>query len=68
MKILSILALFSLFVTVKGWVAILKPVALSIGAAFAALNLDVDLMPDMQPIAWKKWLSSKEEGKEDTKA
>ena len=65
MKLRSIIALFTLCVFVKGWVAILQPIALSIGAAFAALNLDVELLPNLQPIALKKWLSSKEEKEEE---
>ena len=49
---------------VKGWVAILQPILLSIGAAFTALNLDVDLLPDIQPLKWKKWhADTKEEAK-----
>ena len=61
MKIQCIFTVFTLYVAVKGWVTILQPIALSIGAAFAALNLDVDLLPDIKPIAMKKWLTSKEE-------
>ena len=51
MKLYSILAIFTLCLVVKGWVAILQPIVLSLGAAFAALNIDVDLIPDIQSIA-----------------
>ena len=64
MKVLSIVLVFTLCEVVKGWIAMLQPIALSIGAAFAALNSDVNLISDIQPIEWKKWLSSKDE-KED---
>ena len=63
MKILSIVVAFTLCEAVKGWLAMLQPIALSIGAAFVALSSDVDLVTDLQPIAWKKWLSTKEENK-----
>ena len=38
----------------------LQPVVLSIGAAFVALSSDVDLVTDLQLIAWKKSLSAEE--------
>ena len=44
----------TLSVVVNGWVAILQPIVLSLGAVFTVLNLDVDLITDIQP-----WLSSK---------
>ena len=47
MKLSSIFVLFIFSVVVKGWVQILQPVVLSIGTAFAALNIDLDLLPDM---------------------
>ena len=47
MKVTSILVVFALSVAVKGWVQILQPIVMSFGAAFAALNLDVDVLPDM---------------------
>ena len=51
MKILlSIFALFTLSIAVKGWVAILQPFVMSLGAAFVALNIDRDIIPDIQPI------------------
>ena len=44
----------TLSVVVNGWVAILQPIVLSLGAVFTVLNLDIDLITDIQP-----WLSSK---------
>ena len=35
----------------------MQPIALSIGAAFAALNFDVDLISDLQPTAFKNLFS-----------
>ena len=35
-------------VVVRGWVAVLQPIAVSIGAAIAALNLDADLISNLQ--------------------
>ena len=61
MKILSIVVICTLCRVVKGWIAMLQPIVLSIGAAFTALNSDVNLISDIQPISWKKWLSSKDE-------
>ena len=54
MKLLSILAIFTLCVVVKGWVAILQPIVLSLGAAFTALNIDADLIPNIQSIKFFK--------------
>ena len=34
---------------------------LSLGAVFAALNLDSEIIADIQPTAMKYWLSSKSE-------
>ena len=34
---------------------------MSIGAAFAALNIDVDLFPDIQPIDWNNTLLLKKD-------
>ena len=63
MKVLSIVVAFTLCVAVKGWLAMLQPIVMSIGAAFLALSSDFDLVTDLQPITWKKWLSAKEENK-----
>ena len=54
MKLLCTLALFAtLSVTVNGWlVSLVQPIILSFGAAFAALN--VDLEPIVHTIEWKK--------------
>ena len=48
MKISIIFAILILNMVVQGWVTILKPITLSLGAAFAALNLDLDLVPELQ--------------------
>ena len=63
MKHKTIFALFLLSAVVNGWVATLQPVLLSLGAALALLNLDVDFVSDIEPIAERKWLRKK---KEDT--
>ena len=68
MKVLSIVAVITLCEIVKGWVTALQPIVLSIGAAFGVLNNDIDLVPDLQPVTWKKWLSSKEENKTQSPA
>ena len=59
MRISVIFVVLTLSVIVRGWATLLQPIALSIGAAFAALNLDVDLIFDLEPAAWK--LSSSNE-------
>ena len=53
MRITVILLLFLLCVAVKAWVALLSPIALALGAAFTALNLDTELISDLQPFEWK---------------
>ena len=57
MKLIIVFALFNLSLMVRGWVAYLKPIVLSIGAAFTTLNLNVEPIFDIQPIKWTKWLS-----------
>ena len=61
MKILCTITILTISVIVKGWVILLQPFVLSLGAAFVALNLDVDLIQDIQPIKWKNWLPLKKE-------
>ena len=51
MRISVIFVIWTLCVVVRGWVALLQPIALSIGAAFVALNFDADLASDLQPTA-----------------
>ena len=53
MKILAIFAFFTLSLAVKGWVAMVQPIVLSIGAALVTLNLDLDLFSNIQPFVWK---------------
>ena len=57
MRIFVIFVILTLSVIVKGWATVMQPIALSIGAAFAALNFDVDLISDLQPTAFKNLLS-----------
>ena len=65
MKLWKVVALTCLSIIVKGWVQVLQPFLLSIGAVFTALNSDI-LNLDVQPIEWKNWihLSEKDEKKE----
>ena len=42
---------------VKGWVTFLQPIAISLGAALTAFNLDLDIIPEIQPITWKNFFS-----------
>ena len=44
--------LFALNMVVKGWATFLQPIAVTIGAAFTALNLDVGLITDIQSNIW----------------
>ena len=52
MKLSSIFALLTLRAVVRAWSTLLQPIVLSIGAAFTALNLDVEPILDSMP----KWL------------
>ena len=54
-----------LSVIVNGWVAILQPVLLSLGAALALFNLDVDLVSDIEPIARRNWMQLDMETEEE---
>ena len=49
MKIM--IAAFTLYVAVKGWVTFLQPIALSLGILFAAINTDLEVITDIKPIA-----------------
>ena len=66
MKLKDILALFGLSAMVNGafWAAV-QPVILSLGAVFAALDLDLEPMIDLKPIEWSKLLFAKNEKDED---
>ena len=44
--------LFALNMVVKGWATFLQPIAVSIGAALTALNLDFGLITDIQTNIW----------------
>ena len=64
MKILSIIiALFALgeMVNCTWWAAAVQPVILSLGAVFAALDLDLQPMLDAQPIDFKNFFTLKNE-------
>ena len=50
MKISGIFVLFTLNVIVNGWVTFLQPIAVSLGTAFAALNLDYELFTDAMSV------------------
>ena len=67
MKLLCILAFFAtLSVTVNGWlVSLVQPIILSFGAAFMALN--VDLEPIVHTIEWKRLMPfiTKQDSTED---
>ena len=60
MKKVCMFALFSFNVVVNGawWFATIEPIALSFGAAFAALNLDLQPFLD---INWKNLLVFKKD-------
>ena len=60
MKLKDIFALFGLSAMVNGaWWAAVQPVILSLGAVFAALDLDLEPMLDLKPIEWRKLLFAK---------
>ena len=59
MRILVIFVILTLCVVVRGWAAFLQPIALSIVAAFSALNIDLDA--DLIPTHWSWKARSKEE-------
>ena len=69
MRISVIFVLFGLIIIVRGWVTFLQPIALTFGAMLTALNLDLDLISDIQPIKWKnsKTESKTEETEEEVK-
>ena len=52
MKISGIISLFTLSVVVNGWAIGLPSIVMSLGAAFEALNFDVDFISEQQPIVW----------------
>ena len=60
---LIIIALFALVEVVNcaWWAAAAKPVILSLGVIFAALDLDLQPMLDAQPIEFRNFFSSKNE-------
>ena len=52
-----IFVILTFCIVVRGWVAYLQPIAMSIGTALAVLNLDVDLISDLQPTALRNFFS-----------
>ena len=64
MKLLRVLALYTLSTIVRGWVTYLQPIALSIGAALTALYHDTGPILDIQPIKLSKWFSVHKQSKE----
>ena len=63
MKLSEIVVLFGVFVMAKGawWAAAVQPVILSIGALFAALDLDIEPIIDTKPFQLRKLLTFKNE-------
>ena len=66
MKITYIIVLFSLTVIVKGawWAAAVQPVILGLGAAFAAIDLDLTsylIDFDIEKPSWREILRKKRE-------
>ena len=61
MKLSDIVALFGLSVMANGawWAAAVQPVILSIGAVFAALDLDIEPFLDAQPFEFRKLMTFK---------
>ena len=57
MRISVIFVLFGLIIIVRGWVTFLQPIALTLGAMLTALNIDLDLIPDIQPIELRNLFS-----------
>ena len=53
MKISIIILLFTVIVIVKGWVTLLQPIALGLGAVLMGLNIDTDLLTDIKPASFK---------------
>ena len=70
MKLSCIIALFALIVTVKSawWVGLTKPIVLGFGAVFAALDIDLQPVADVQPLEWGKKLLTANKYKEKAPA
>ena len=64
MRISVLVVILTLCVVARGWATFIQPIALSIGAVFAALNINHDLISDLQPTAFRNFFS-KEETAED---
>ena len=64
MKLLIIIVLLALSAMVNGswWAAAAQPIILSIGALFAALDMDLEPMLDAQPTEWSKLMGFKYDG------
>ena len=60
MKILLIFALFALSVVVKGswWAAAVQPIILSFGALFAALDLDLEPLLNVNLLDLREWMKA----------
>ena len=57
MKISVIFVILTLCIVVRGWATLLQPIAMSIGVAIAALNLNADLISDLQPTVLRNLFS-----------
>ena len=55
MKLKVILLLFILGVSVKGWAAVLQPIALTLGAALMAFDLDLDVLSNIKAFDYRGW-------------
>ena len=64
MKLLIIIVLLALSAMVNGswWAAAAQPIILSIGALFAALDMDLEPMLDAQPTESSKLMGFKYDG------
>ena len=63
MRLLDIFALFGLSVMVNGawWAAAMQPVLLSVGAVFAAFDLDLEPFLNAKPIDFRNLMAPKKE-------
>ena len=67
MRLLDIFALFGLSVMVNGawWAAAMQPVFLSVGAVFAAFDLDLEPFLNAKPIDFRNLMAPKKTSKKE---
>ena len=63
MYLSRVFVLLALCAVVRGWIAFLQPIALTIGAALTALNLNIDSTQDLPTINLPYWLSASDKKK-----